>query len=66
MATTSATGQRVEYRQYPREGVSLAESPCRVVVSGRTVARGWSSDGVTYGIYAKAIKEGWRDAEDRS
>lgn len=62
MVSTSALGQRVEYRQYPSNGVSVAESRARVVVSGKTVVSGWSSDGVTYAAYAKIVKEGWREA----
>lgn len=52
---TSPTGQKVEYRQYPSNGVSLAESRAKVFVSGKCVASGWSSDGVTYAAYAKIV-----------
>jgi hypothetical protein len=55
----SPKGQRVEYRQYPSSSTSLAESKARVVVSGKTVATGWSCDGVTYDIYRRAVQEGW-------
>jgi hypothetical protein len=64
--TTSVTGQTVEYRSYIQEGHSPAERRVRVIVSGRTVAIGWASDGVTYDLYEKIVKEGWLDAEDRS
>jgi hypothetical protein len=63
--TTSALGQQVEYREYLSEGHSPAERRVRVVVSGKTVAIGWASDGVTYAKYAQIVKEGYR-AEDRN
>lgn len=59
---TSPRGQRVEFRTYPREGDSRAERRAHVVVSGRTVARGYSCDGVTYATFERAVKEGWTDA----
>lgn len=66
LKSTSPTGQVIEYRQYPGGGTSLAESAAKVVVSGKTVHSGWSSDGKTYEVYEKAVKEGWTDAETRS
>ncbi len=48
----------MEYWQNPGEGHSLAESPARVQVSGRTVVSGWSCDGETYGEYARIVREG--------
>lgn len=62
MIVTSATsprGQRVEYRQYPSSSTSAAESKARVVVSGKTVVTGWSSDGKTYATYQRVVQEGW-------
>lgn len=56
---TSPRGQRVEYQQRPGGGYSLAESPARVVVSGRVVAEGWSCDGKTYREYARIVREGY-------
>lgn len=52
---TSPRGQRVEYQQKKVEGCSSAESPARVLVSGRTVAQGWSSDGTTYAEYERIV-----------
>lgn len=59
LASTSPTGQKIEYRWYPGAGISEAESRAKVFVSGKCIASGWSSDGVTYAAYAKAVREGW-------
>jgi hypothetical protein len=56
---TSPLGQRVEYWQRPGNGYSTAESPAKVTVSGRTVAKGWSSDGTTYAAYTRIAAEGY-------
>lgn len=55
---TSPQGQQVECWQNPGGGHSLAESPVRVQVSGRTVVNGWSCDGETYAEYARIVREG--------
>lgn len=57
--STSPRGQRVEYWQLPGGGCSMAESPAKVVVSGKTVRKGWSCDGVTYAEYARIVREGY-------
>mgnify|MGYP001610855260 CR=1 FL=1 len=59
--STSPTNQRVEYWQNPGNGYSMAESPAKVVVSGRVVARGWSCDGTTYEEYARIVREGYAE-----
>lgn len=66
LSGTSPLNQRVEYRQNPGNGVSMAESEARVVVSGNTVVRGWSSDGKTYAAYARIVAEGYRPEEGDS
>lgn len=53
---TTPDGLRVEYRQYPNEYTSLAESRAKVFVSGKCVLIGWSSDGTTYDHFAALIK----------
>lgn len=60
-AHTSPKGQRVEYWQNIGNGYSSAESPAKVVVSGRTVHKGYSCDGTTYETYDRAVKEGWTE-----
>ncbi len=59
LSQTSAKGQKVEYWQCPGGGYSMAESPARVKVSGRVVAKGWSCDGVTYAEYDRIVQEGY-------
>lgn len=56
---TSPRNQRVEYQQRPGNGYSAAESPARVVVSGKVVVKGWSCDGKTYDAYARFVREGY-------
>lgn len=59
LSATSPRGQRVEYWQRPGNGYSVAESPAKVVVSGKAVHTGWSCDGVTYAEYARIVREGY-------
>lgn len=59
----NAAGQRVEYREYLREGDSPAERRAAVYVTGRKVAEGHNSDGRTYEIYQKWVA-GTATAED--
>lgn len=56
---TSPRNQRVEYQQRPGNGYSSAESPARVLVSGKVVHTGWSCDGTTYDTYARIVREGY-------
>lgn len=60
---TSPRGQRVEYWQRPGNGYSVAESPAKVVVSGKAVLRGWSCDGKTYAEYNRIAQEGYTAPE---
>jgi len=53
LSMTNSLGQRVEYWQRPGGGYSMAESPAKVTVSGKTVIRGWSCGGATYDEYAR-------------
>jgi hypothetical protein len=46
-------GQRVEYREYLREGDSPAERRVAVFVTGRKVAEGYNCDGRTYETYRR-------------
>jgi hypothetical protein len=62
--TWSAKGQRVEYREFLREGDSPAERVVHVVVSGKTVARGWASDGKTYDEFRRIVREGWTEPKE--
>jgi len=59
LTATSPRGQWVEYQQRPGNGYSNAESPARVVVSGKAVLQGWSGDGTTYAEYARIVREGY-------
>lgn len=60
--TRSAKGQLVEYREFLRDGDSPAERRVHVVVSGKTVARGWASDDVTYDEFCRIVREGWTES----
>lgn len=54
---TNGLGQRVEYHQEYGEETSRAEGRAKIVVSGRTVKSGWSSDGETYRVYEQWVRK---------
>lgn len=56
--------KRVEYQTYDGLGYSRAERPDRVKLSGRTVHRGWVSDGKGSKLYKSLCNE-WYATEDK-
>jgi hypothetical protein len=59
----NSAGQRVEYREYLRQGDSPAERRVAVYVTNRKVADGWASDGKTYELFTRWLA-GTATAED--
>lgn len=59
LSGTSPRGQWVEYQQRPGNGYSMAESPARVVVSGKVVKSGWSCAGDASEEYFRIMRDGY-------